>query len=619
MEGRRAKYEKMTTTADSPYPQVRIRDPLDVNLTLLLSLMDPQCRLLKFEIQRDHKNCRTPRRNPDVDKALSLLHDLEKFGESLRSYLVNEMFFVQTDHGLDVVSLNDDAIFVPTVPVLDAHQPAHDDYQTQQSILVSPTAVSSEAGLVLSAADQTRFLDEQKRSLVEKFSGLAKVFPDGVKIVTVAEANIVVAAVHLQTLSHYLEAGVSYLEELLRKQIVSAIGKSVSAVDFANYMNYHNSRIFREEYRPVPFSYAIRRPEHTPEGLIAIEASLNDGSIPQPVPTLVASSDLNEPMQFSIAASAKVAFTGQVHLHGLMMHQFEGDSGLTLKLNARARQFSSFLVLVGRISGPGLFDPQFGMICQNKDEISIPLDIETIPSAGEFKAATISISPEQQAFAKMFRGMQLSSTLFAVCVVQIKPQLEKLLNLHSDALTKEIELTQNLLESFIQYQIPSDLLSYGGGSPEPSVRVEAVRRNLRKMQLLVESEKLKQLLDSLDEAEKRAYEKLAEEHAKSVTTTITLSSSSSSGYGSYGPDRGGREGGGGGGSRGRGGALPVKSFSARGGKVAKAHETITKNSPAPPKPSAPAPAPVQSSPPPPPPAEGAKIKNFCSLSLFFFF
>ncbi len=36
----------------------------------------------------------------------------------------------------------------------------------------------------------------------------------------------------------------------------------------------------------------------------------------------------------------------------------------------------------------------------------------------------------------------VASTLFGVCVLQIKPQLEKLLNLPNDALTKEIALTQ---------------------------------------------------------------------------------------------------------------------------------------------------------------------------------
>ena len=58
--------------------------------------------------------------------------------------------------------------------------------------------------------------------------------------------------------------------------------------------------------------------------------------------------------------------------------------------------------------------------------------------------------------------MQLESTLFGVCVIQIKPQLEKLLKLNDDGLTKEIALTQELLNLFIEYQIPSDLLSYDG-------------------------------------------------------------------------------------------------------------------------------------------------------------
>ena len=45
--------------------------------------------------------------------------------------------------------------------------------------------------------------------------------------------------------------------------------------------------------------------------------------------------------------------------------------------------------------------------------------------------------------------MQLESSVFAVCVVQLKPQLEALLGLSDDALTKEIRLTQDLLSLFI--------------------------------------------------------------------------------------------------------------------------------------------------------------------------
>merc|ERR1719443_1611643 len=94
------------------------------------------------------------------------------------------------------------------------------------------------------------------------------------------------------------------------------------------------------------------------------------------------------------------------------------------------------------------FDPKYAMIVQNKDELTIPLNMSTIPTPKEFKDAIESLSPEQQRFAKAFRSMQLESTLFGIVVVQIKPQLEKVLNLAPDSLAKEIKLTQDLMEMF---------------------------------------------------------------------------------------------------------------------------------------------------------------------------
>lgn len=69
------------------------------------------------------------------------------------------------------------------------------------------------------------------------------------------------------------------------------------------------------------------------------------------------------------------------------------------------------------------------MVVRNKDEFTLPLECETIPTPKEFKDAIASLSPEQQEFCRAFRGMQLESTLFGVVVIQIQPQLEKLLNL----------------------------------------------------------------------------------------------------------------------------------------------------------------------------------------------
>merc|ERR1711865_434487 len=82
------------------------------------------------------------------------------------------------------------------------------------------------------------------------------------------------------------------------------------------------------------------------------------------------------------------------------------------------------------------------------------------PTGTEFKDAIESLSPEQQRFAKAFRSMQLATSVLGIAIIQLKPQLEKLLNLPYNSLTKEMKLTEDLTELFVDYQIPSDLVSY---------------------------------------------------------------------------------------------------------------------------------------------------------------
>lgn len=64
-------------------------------------------------------------------------------------------------------------------------------------------------------------------------------------------------------------------------------------------------------------------------------------------------------------------------------------------------------MVVGRILSADLFDPKHAIIIQNKDDLKIPLLLETVPTPKEFKDAIASLSPEQQRFCKSFRSMQL--------------------------------------------------------------------------------------------------------------------------------------------------------------------------------------------------------------------
>lgn len=129
----------------------------------------------------------------------------------------------------------------------------------------------------------------------------------------------------------------------------------------------------------------------------------------------------------------------------------------------------------------------------------IPLLLEELPTAKEFKDAIKSLSPEQQRFAKAYRSMQLESSVFGICVVQIKPQLEALLSLPPNSLDKEMKLTQDLMELFVEYQVPSDLLSYNGATDDVAVedKVSNVREHVKSVMEVIEGEKEKHLKNAV--------------------------------------------------------------------------------------------------------------------------
>jgi hypothetical protein len=116
----------------------------------------------------------------------------------------------------------------------------------------------------------------------------------------------------------------------------------------------------------------------------------------------------------------------------------------------------------------------------------------------------VSLSPEQRAFAESFRAMQLESSVFGVCVIQLKPQLERLLELPEGALTKEIQLTQDLMSLFVDYQIPSDLLSFDGAADAdvPS-KLNKVKEYVKTVLDVIESSKEKQLIEEERKADMR--------------------------------------------------------------------------------------------------------------------
>lgn len=101
----------------------------------------------------------------------------------------------------------------------------------------------------------------------------------------------------------------------------------------------------------------------------------------------------------SVGCDLQVEFHGDRYLHGMIGHSFAGSGSawlprreeersvhlrsadpLRLAISGRARQFSSFILLVGRIGGPSLFLPSAAIVISNKDEVKIQLELEKIPT-----------------------------------------------------------------------------------------------------------------------------------------------------------------------------------------------------------------------------------------------
>lgn len=230
-------------------------------------------------------------------------------------------------------------------------------------------------------------------------------------------------------------------------------------------------------------------------------------------------------MRVQLNSAATVTLQGEHFVHAAIFHRFAREPEQELRLVARARQLSSFVLMVGKIAAADRFEPSAALIIQNKDDLVIPLLLETVPTPKEFIDSIQSLSPEQQRFAQAFRKMQLSSSLFAVAVVQIKPLLEKVLNLPEFSLTKEIQLTQDLIELFVRYQVPPDLMSYDeahGSRPEKLNRVSTaeklkqVKDHVEALWQTIAASKSKQLKETQEEAKMRNMQKCGAEECPNI-------------------------------------------------------------------------------------------------------
>jgi len=498
---------------DPPLPAHRDHRPLDVSLTWLLKQIDIENMAAHFTIDTQDETTKTPRRNQQVEDAISFSAEMKKWMDRVRSRFTiqYERYFINKHNPAKpspippegnskrLKHLTGEIIFVPVLPLMeeagsDKSMEEKTPGVTSRSLLsfeASEVDDESVSRRVLSITDLTRLLNEQVRTLEETQESLQNSYPgrQPAKLISVAEASICVLCCHSMAVCSAYFSSLQYIEEMLENQLVAAIGKRVTSDDLGQFIKYHNANIL--DPAPRPFCHAIRRPEHYPEGILSIE---NSDEKTEPIETHVREVQGLPALRVPLNAATTIELTGSTYLHGWLNHRFR-DASTAFQLIGRARQFSSFMLVVGTMGGGNRMQPKDAIILQNKDEIKIPLLLNEIPTAKEFKDAIESLSPEQQRFAKAYRSMQLEGSVLGIVVIQIKPQLENLLGLPHDALTKEIQLTQDLMELFVEYQVPSDLLSYDGENSEATTKekVENVKGNVQSVLNAIKDSKTKQL------------------------------------------------------------------------------------------------------------------------------
>lgn len=454
-----------SVSKEQPPKHNKINQPIVLDLKILE---------LVTTIDREDPACKTPRRNPQVEACKEAFNRLATTAHAIDRLL-------PWDHKYKQRTAFADRVFSPPtcVGLSESELKPFSPFHREQLV-----------------AEMCRTFDEQAVIAAKSVPEKSILGPD--------ETRFGLALCLLQTLSNDYTSAVGYLEDMLFSQLSEAIGKNISADAFAEYMIFHDRLLLAPEFRPTQFAYSIRRTADSfPDGELRLEDS-NSGAVAYTTCRHIVDAG---PRMFFTNGAAKFCFEGDRYAHAYIARTFAAQMPTPLRLVSRARQFSSFLLMVGTIVGPEEFKADHAIIIKNKDEVVLPLLLEPMPTPKQFSDAIESLSPEQQAFCKAFRAMQLASTLFAILIVQLKPQVEAVLNLDPGALTKHIALTESLMDLFIEYQIPTSMLSYDG--PENASladKVSAVKTHVDQIQKILADARDKELHKSAQDALHRKLE-----------------------------------------------------------------------------------------------------------------
>jgi hypothetical protein len=270
-----------TSRKPPPFPSNIDYPPKELPLTWLLQQIDTEEFKSHFAIDDspDNPETKTPSRNVQIEQAMSFFCLVKDWVREVASCMLNTE---RTEDTKSMAGLNGDGIFVPVFPLLvdqkkqsNAKSNANLWMEVEKSkspvmFSLPPTdSVDNREGdsltspsVMFSNTDMTSFFDEQVRTLLERKLELEKKYPNpevAENLVSSLEAMVFVLCLHTKQLVNQFNDGIRYIESMLEKQLVAAIGKTVKSNDLDKFMKYHNEKFLN--HCPQLFCYAIRQPE----------------------------------------------------------------------------------------------------------------------------------------------------------------------------------------------------------------------------------------------------------------------------------------------------------------------------------------------------------------------
>jgi len=197
LQQRSGEHQLMTSVNSTPKPSVTVIAPIDLNIGWLIQHINDK-RQANFQINRTNSKCHTPRRNTDVSAALTYLRSFNRWCDEVSSYFLNQLFPVQSGHGLDLGKMNDNGLFIPVLPLFEDSENIKKEATKSESKerLLSLPSISF-GDRVLHLEDLSAFLHQQMQTIQEKIrDDLAKMFPTNNSIITLPESIIITVLMH---------------------------------------------------------------------------------------------------------------------------------------------------------------------------------------------------------------------------------------------------------------------------------------------------------------------------------------------------------------------------------------------------------------------------------------